>query len=119
MNRKSIVLKLMNSKELPSCLRELFFASVAFKGYMSPDNLKHLSNMMLAQLYFDYPAAVALLEHLSDDPDLPKFYLPTLRFYKSLVYGIRDETAALALEAIAQIEPSQSVSGRNRLTQCC
>jgi hypothetical protein len=59
---------------------------------MSPDNLKHLSNMMLAQLYHDYAGAVAMVEHLESDADLPKFYLPTLRFYKSVVYGLREET---------------------------
>jgi len=48
--------------------------------------------MMLAQLYHDYAGAVAMVEHLESDADLPKFYLPTLRFYKSVVYGLREET---------------------------
>lgn len=82
-------------------MREVFFASVALKGYMSPDNLKHLSNMMLAQLYQDYAGAVALIELLEADAELPKFYLPTLRFYKSAVYGLREETINEALSAIA------------------
>jgi len=93
MNRRGIVLKLLNSAELATCMREIFFSNVALKGYMSADNLKHLSNMMLAHLYHNYPGATVLVQHLEGDPDLPKFYLPTLRFYKSVVYGLRNETA--------------------------
>jgi hypothetical protein len=70
---------------------------------MSPDNLKHLSNLLLAQIYMDHNAALALIEHLRDDKDLPKFYLPTLKFYESIVYSLRNDTIDKALVAISEL----------------
>ena len=99
MNRKCIILKMSDQEEeLQNVLKDIFFHNLALKGYMSPDNIKHLSNALLSMVYGNRMMARVLIDHLLEDPELPKFFLPTIRFYNSLLLSLEVETTGKALD---------------------
>lgn len=71
---------------------------------MSPDNLKHLSNAMLGHIYQNPQKGTVLVEHLKEDGEIPKFYLPTIGFYASVLYSLRDDTIYKSLEEMANLD---------------
>lgn len=105
MTRKAIVLKLLNDKRLAEVLRNIYFSNIAYKGYMSPDNLKHLSNAMLGHIYHDTEKGKIFIEHLKENGEIPKFYLPTMGFYASVIYSLSDDTIYKSLEEMANLDP--------------
>lgn len=111
MNRRSIILKLQESPQLAECLRQLFFFNVAYKGYLSPDTNKHLSNALLASIYSDRRAALALVEHLRDEPELSPMCRSTLSYFSSIVYALNDGTISKALGEITQVEETEDNRG--------